>query len=117
MINKKNSLQKQKTNTNLSKPESKTLLEDLRHMIDKTRQSIASAVNAGLTLLYWHAGNRIHREILKEERAEYGKSIIATISQELVLDYGNGFTEKNLRRMIQFAEVFPDEQIVVSLIR
>ena len=32
-------------------------------------------------------------------------------------DYGTGFGVKNLRRMIQFAEVFPDEQIVVSLIR
>src|SRR4030067_3165675 len=32
-------------------------------------------------------------------------------------EYGNGFAEKNLRRMIQFAEVYPEEKIVVSLIR
>ncbi len=40
-----------------------------------------------------------------------------TLSRQLVLEYGKGFNDKNLRRMIQFAEVFPDEQIVVSLIR
>ncbi len=35
----------------------------------------------------------------------------------MVIEYGNSFSEKNLRRMVQFADVFPDEQIVVSLIR
>ena len=40
-----------------------------------------------------------------------------TLSRQLVQDYGRGFADKNLRRMIQFAEVYPDEQIVVSLIR
>ena len=34
-----------------------------------------------------------------------------------VSDYGGSFSEKNLRRMVQFAVTFPDEQIVVSLIR
>ncbi len=93
------------------------LLEDLRHMIDQTRQSIASTVNAGLTMLYWHVGNRIRMEILQGERAEYGQKIVVTVSRQLTIDYGNGFSEKNLRRMMQFAEVFSDEQIVISLIR
>ena len=54
---------------------------------------------------------------MKEKRAEYGKEIVAALSRQLTDDYGNNFNEKNLRRMVQFAEVFPDEQIVVSLIR
>lgn len=58
------------------------LLEDLRHMIDKTRQSIAFAVNVGLTSLYWHVGDRIRREILREERAEYGRSIVVSLSRD-----------------------------------
>jgi len=32
-------------------------------------------------------------------------------------EFGRGFGEKNLRRMVQFAEVFPDEQIVAALLR
>jgi predicted nuclease of restriction endonuclease-like (RecB) superfamily len=32
-------------------------------------------------------------------------------------EYGKGFSEKNIRRMMQFAEVFPDEQIVASAMR
>lgn len=115
MNKKRNDLQRQNPSKDLII--SKSLLEDLRFMIDKTRQSIASAVNTGLTLLYWHVGNRIHKEILQEERAEYGRSIVVSLSRQLVLEYGNGFTDKNLHRMIQFAEVFPDEKIVVSLTR
>jgi hypothetical protein len=41
----------------------------------------------------------------------------ASLSQKLTVEYGIGFAEKNLRKMIQFAEVFPDEKIVVSLMR
>jgi len=93
------------------------LLEDLRHMIDQTRQSIASTVNAGLTMLYWHVGDRIQRELLQNTRAEYGQKIVATVSRQLAMDYGKGFMEKSLRRMIQFAEVFPDQQVIISLTR
>lgn len=39
------------------------------------------------------------------------------LSDGLVQRYGNNFSEKNLRRMIQFATVFSDEQIVVSAMR
>ncbi len=93
------------------------LLEDLRHLINQTRKSVATTINMGLTMTYWHVGNRIFKEILQDERAEYGQKIVATVSRELVQEYGNSFNEKNLRRMIQFAQIFPDEKIVVSLIR
>jgi hypothetical protein len=29
----------------------------------------------------------------------------------LVVDYGRGYSEKNLRRMVQFAEAFPEERL------
>jgi hypothetical protein len=93
------------------------LLKDLRHVIDQARRSIASTVNAGLSLMYWHVGARICQEIPKNERAEYGKKIVATLWRQLTEDYGKGFLEKNLHRMIQFAEVFPDQEVVLSLTR
>lgn len=93
------------------------LLDDLRHMIDQTRAFIASTVNTSLTMSYWHVGDRIRKETLQEGRAEYGREIVVTLSRQLVIEYGNSFSDKNLRKMIQFAETFPDEQIVVSLSR
>ena len=100
-----------------NKPISGNLIDDIRSLIETARHNVAVTVNAGLTILYWQIGNRIRHDILKEKRGEYGKEIVATLSQELADDYGNNFNEKNLRRMIQFAEVFSDKKIVVSLIR
>lgn len=68
-------------------------------------------------MLYWQIGNRISKEILKGDRATYGAEILPTLSAKLVREYGNGFNVKNLHRMIQFAEIFHDEQIVVTLLR
>ena len=76
------------------------LLRDVRHMIEQTRQQIAGAVNAGLTLLYWRVGKRISGAVLGGERAAYGREIIATLSRGLESEYGRGFAEKNLRRMM-----------------
>jgi len=93
------------------------LVNDVRQMIEATRATVATAVNASLTMLYWNIGKRIYGEILRGERAEYGQEIIASLGRELAAEYGNGFSVKNLRRMIQFAELFPEEEIVLSLIR
>lgn len=48
-------------------------------------------------------------------RAEYGAQIVATLSQQLVREYGKGFNVSALTRMVKFAEVFPDEAIVATL--
>lgn len=98
-------------------PVSNNLLDDLRRLIDSARASVASTVNAGLTITYWRVGNRVLKEILQGERAEYGKTIVVTVSKQLTLQYGKGFSEKSLHRMIQFAELFPDEQILAALLR
>ena len=112
---------RKKTGTQIIKPDNKVisgdLISDIRLLIETARHNVAVTVNAGLTILYWQIGNRICQNILKQKRGEYGKEIVATLSQELADDYGNNFNEKNLRRMIQFAEVFSDKKIVVSLIR
>lgn len=84
------------------------LVNDIRQMIESTRSSVATAVNIGLTMLYWRIGKRIHEEILLQERAEYGKEILATLGRQLTKDFGKGFEEKNLRRMIQFADLFQE---------
>jgi len=111
----KRSVTKKKPSAAVASPE--MLLDEVRHLIVEARQGTAQAVNAGLTLLYWQVGDRIRREILKEKRAEYGAEILQTLSAKLEVEFGRGFAEKNLRRMVQFAEVFSDREIVVSLIR
>jgi len=85
-------------------------------MIRSARQQVASVVNAGLTLLHWQIGTRIRREVLGQKRAEYGALIIEDLSRELQAEFGRGFGRRNLFHMVRFAEVFPDPEIVRSLI-
>jgi predicted nuclease of restriction endonuclease-like (RecB) superfamily len=68
--------------------------------------------------MYWHIGERINREVLGNERAEYGKQIVATVSRQLQEEFGTkGFDVKSIRRMMQFASLFPEFQIVATLSR
>lgn len=93
------------------------LLADLREIISRGRAQAVAAVNSALTLTYWHVGQRINTEVLKGERAAYGQQVITSLSESLVAQYGKSFEAKNLRRMMQFAEVFSDLEIVVPLAR
>ncbi len=78
------------------------------------RCSLRRPISA-LVLLYWRIGKRIRQDILKEKRAEYGEEIVATLSRQLTEEYGSGWSRHNLARMIQFAELFPDQNIVATL--
>jgi predicted nuclease of restriction endonuclease-like (RecB) superfamily len=98
-------------------PQADALLAELRALIQDAQRAAAVAVNMSLTMLYWRVGKRIRDEVLGDERADYGAQIVATLSRQLAVEYGRGFEEKNLRRMVQFAEAFPDEAIVATLWR
>jgi predicted nuclease of restriction endonuclease-like (RecB) superfamily len=94
-----------------------SVLAEVRDLIIAARQQTAQVVNVGLTLLYWQVGYRIRREILQEKRAEYGAEILRSLAWDLEAEFGRGFGEKNLRRVVQFAEAFPDAEIVATLSR
>ena len=93
------------------------LLTDVRALIEQARDATARAVNSALVLVYWSIGDRIRRDILKNKRADYGEQILPTLSAKLVPEYGQGFGERNLARMIKFAEVFPSGEMVGALSR
>ncbi len=93
------------------------LLGHIRFLIEESKKQVAVTVNATMSMLYWQIGKKINDEVAQHHGETYGKQIVATLWRQLSAEYGNSFSEKNLRRMMQFAEMFPDEKIVVSLIR
>jgi predicted nuclease of restriction endonuclease-like (RecB) superfamily len=98
-------------------PTTRNLIKDLRELIIRAREDVARSANSSLVMLYWNVGQRIQKEILKEKRAKYGEEIVATVSRQLSGEFGPGFAEKSLRRMIQFAQFFEDEEMVATLSR
>ena len=95
-----------------------TLHAELRTLIANSRQRLAGAVNAELTRLYWNVGQRLRIEVLGgADRAKYGDQLINRVGDQLVNEFGRGFEAKNLRRMVQFAQTFPQPEIVATLSR
>lgn len=93
------------------------LAEDIRHLIQETKTRLGATINAALTLLNWRIGTRILDDVLKGQRAEYGEQIIVLLARQLEQEFGRGFSHKNLRHMVRFAETFPDGDIVSTLSR
>jgi hypothetical protein len=110
-------MKKLKQSTALVKSGRAPLLRDLRGIIAAARQTVARGVNTALVDLYWRIGMRIRSDILAHQRAGYGQQIVAAVGRQLETEFGRGFSEKSLHRMIQFAEAFQDEQIVAALRR
>mgnify|MGYP000905503502 FL=1 len=91
------------------------LLTDLRELIQSARQRIATVANSTTTLLYWHLGRRLLAESLQDERAPYGKRILASVSRELTVEFGQAFSLRSLYRAIQFCQGFTNQEIVSTL--
>jgi predicted nuclease of restriction endonuclease-like (RecB) superfamily len=88
------------------------LLDSIIGLIDQTRHIVAKTVNQELTLLYWNIGKSINDEILKNDRADYGKKIIPTLSLALTNKYGVGFNKRNLQSFIKLNTVIEDITIL-----
>jgi len=82
----------------------KTILEDARNHVYKK-------VNFTMVEAYWNIGKQIVEEEQNgKERAEYGKSLVKELSKRLTLEFGRGFSKRNLWNMRQFYHKFPKMQ-------
>ena len=91
----------------------KGLFADICGIVDAARTRFANSANAEIVLEYWSIGTRINKEVLCGKRARYGDRTIERLSNDLCRHYvTNEFKVRNLRRMMQFAQEFPQLEIV-----
>jgi hypothetical protein len=93
------------------------LYGNIAELIKQAKTRVAVAANAELTMLNWTVGKSINDFILKGNRAPYGKQIIAKLSELLVLNFGTGWSSKQLMHCLRSAESFSEEQIVSAMRR
>lgn len=87
------------------------LYQQITSLIDAAKSETATYINTKITLLYWNIGKTINSNILKENRAAYGKEILATLSQKLTGHYGKGYSYSALTRMCKIADCFNKKNI------
>lgn len=98
------------TNGNLN-----VLASEIKQLIEQSRNRVAVQVNSAATILYWNIGKRIRKEVLKGQRAEYGKRVLSELGKELTSTFGRGWGEQQLRHCVRCSEIFADEQILYTL--
>lgn len=91
------------------------LFERVAAIIENRKQRTYAHASHENTLMFWEVGQYINSVILDNKRATYGKQILTTLSTKLVAKYGKSFAERNIYRMLQFAERFPKIEILSSL--
>lgn len=89
------------------------LFRDVCTIVDNARGRVALSANAEIVLMYWNVGDRINRGVLGGKRAAYGERRVERLAAGLCDRYATReFAVRNLRRMMQFAQLFPDREIV-----
>ena len=91
------------------------LFKHISAIIENRKHRAATSVNREITLMYWEIGQYINEILLDNERAEYGKKIFVSLSRKLSEVYGKNFDDKNLYRMVQFANLYSNAETVSSL--
>ncbi|MFH1563189.1 MAG: DUF1016 N-terminal domain-containing protein [Nitrospirota bacterium] len=81
---------------------------NIKNILNEARKTVFRSVNFVMVQAYWQIGRLIVEEEQQgKERAEYGKYLIKELSEKLVLEFGKGFDESNLRNMRLFYLNFP----------
>ena len=96
-------------------PAHNDLFATVSGLIEEARRTLARQARSTTVYLFWRIGQQVNGEILNHQRAEYGQKIVSSLATQLVASYGRSFEARNLRRMMQFAEQFPDFGIVSAV--
>ncbi len=84
------------------------LLNELRRLLQQSRQKLQQNINTTMAHTYWQAGRLIvENKQQGSERAAYGKQVLKHLSTELTTEFGKGFDSSNLRNMRSFYLIFP----------
>ena len=92
-----------------------SLYLNIRSVLIEARKRTYRVVNATIIESYWQIGYMIvEDEQNGQNRATYGKQVLAYLSKKLTVDFGDGFDERNLRYMRAFYQAFPIRNAVRS---
>ena len=95
-------------------PEETNLFFDVCQIIDNIRDRVATYLNTEICLSNWYVGKRIKEDVLYNQRAEYGKQIVKRLAKQLMVKYGNGWSDRKLLHCIRAAYTFSEDEIVYA---
>ncbi|MFH1652737.1 MAG: PDDEXK nuclease domain-containing protein [Pseudomonadota bacterium] len=86
-----------------------SLFKEIRELIITARKTVARNVNTIQVITSFEIGRRIVEHEQKGlKRAEYGEALIKTLANKLMMQFGNGFSQTNLKLMRQFYLIYKE---------
>lgn len=86
-----------------SKKDYSSLIDSIGSLLEQGKKQAYQAVNTILVKTYWEIGKRIvEYEQEGKEKADYGTALLDTLSRDLKIKYGKGFSKSNVYLMRQF---------------
>jgi hypothetical protein len=96
----------------------KQFVTEIKTIIGHARESAIRSVDLQRVLMYWHISQRIFEEEQQgKKRAGYGENLVRNLPKEIEPEYGSGWSEKQLRHCLRFADICPDKKIIYTLCR
>lgn len=90
---------------------SNELFTGIVQLIEQAKQKVAVVLSTETTLLYWNIGYYINENLKVNNRFEYGGQILATLSQQLTVHFGKGYSYSAMTRMCKVANSFDASNI------
>lgn len=84
----------------------KPIFEEIKSLVNSSREIVYTTVNTEMLNLYWNIGKIIMRIQEGKERAIYGEALLQKLSEKLTNEFGKGFSARNLRTMRKFYNIF-----------
>ncbi|PZR19207.1 MAG: hypothetical protein DI539_14795 [Flavobacterium psychrophilum] len=83
------------------------LAQRVSSLLLDARRKVVQTVNHTMVITYYEIGRMIIEEEQNgQERAAYGKQLITELSKKLIVNFGKGFSQRNLEQMRQFYLVY-----------
>ena len=86
----------------------------VRGYVIEAQQQVYRAVNSAMVEAYWKIGKEIYEASGENERAAYGKQLLAELAEKLTVEFGKGFSERNLQMMRRFYLTFQNPNALRS---
>ncbi|MEA4937473.1 MAG: PDDEXK nuclease domain-containing protein [Paludibacter sp.] len=83
-------------------------VEEIKTIIGQARAKAVRSVEFHRVEMYWKLGERIFEEEQQgQDRADYGSYLIRSLSEQLLPEFGSGFSVRTLEQARQFYRTFP----------
>ncbi|MDO4962492.1 MAG: PDDEXK nuclease domain-containing protein [bacterium] len=90
------------------------LYNDIKLLVEESRNRVYKTVNTEMINLYWNIGKMIVDMQEGNPKAKYGDYLIERVSDKLSLEFGKGFSNRNIKRMRKFYLCYSNRTTLLS---